>query len=62
LAPLPEHINARALGAESAIIRSLADLSALQEWIDAGANGTVRGRLPDHLKHPGAVDERVDEG
>lgn len=31
---------ARALGAESAVIRSLADLSALQEWIDAGANGT----------------------
>jgi hypothetical protein len=31
---------ARALGAESAIIRSLADLSALQEWIDAGARGT----------------------
>ncbi|HSO15729.1 MAG TPA: thiamine pyrophosphate-dependent enzyme, partial [Arthrobacter sp.] len=31
---------ARALGAESAIIRSLADLSALQDWIDAGAHGT----------------------
>ena len=31
---------ARALGAESAIIRSLADLSALQEWIDAGAKRT----------------------
>ncbi|MFJ6272338.1 thiamine pyrophosphate-binding protein [Pseudarthrobacter oxydans] len=31
---------ARALGAESAIIRSLADLSALQDWIDAGAQGT----------------------
>jgi thiamine pyrophosphate-dependent acetolactate synthase large subunit-like protein len=31
---------ARAIGAESAIIRSLADLSALQDWIDAGANGT----------------------
>ncbi|MDQ1057293.1 thiamine pyrophosphate-dependent acetolactate synthase large subunit-like protein [Arthrobacter globiformis] len=31
---------ARALGAESAIIRSLADLSALKDWIDAGANGT----------------------
>lgn len=31
---------ARALGAESAIIRSLADLSALQDWIDAGAKGT----------------------
>ncbi|MGO4189030.1 thiamine pyrophosphate-binding protein [Pseudarthrobacter sp. TAF60_1] len=31
---------ARALGAESAIIRSLADLSALQEWVDAGAKGT----------------------
>ncbi|MEV7999360.1 thiamine pyrophosphate-dependent enzyme [Pseudarthrobacter oxydans] len=31
---------ARALGAESAIIRSLGDLSALQDWIDAGANGT----------------------
>ncbi|MGN7198578.1 thiamine pyrophosphate-binding protein [Arthrobacter sp. SAFR-044] len=31
---------ARALGAESAVIRSLADLSALQEWIDAGARGT----------------------
>ena len=31
---------ARALGAESAIIRSLADLAALTEWIDAGARGT----------------------
>ncbi|QHK21799.1 thiamine pyrophosphate-binding protein [Pseudarthrobacter psychrotolerans] len=31
---------ARALGAESAIIRSLADLSTLTDWIDAGANGT----------------------
>jgi thiamine pyrophosphate-dependent acetolactate synthase large subunit-like protein len=31
---------ARALGAESAIIRSVADLSTLQEWIDAGAKGT----------------------
>ncbi|PTT64623.1 thiamine pyrophosphate-binding protein [Arthrobacter sp. HMWF013] len=31
---------ARALGAESAIIRSLADLSALTDWIDAGAKGT----------------------
>lgn len=31
---------ARALGAESAVIRSLSDLSALQDWIDAGAHGT----------------------
>ncbi|WP_164201773.1 thiamine pyrophosphate-binding protein [[Micrococcus luteus] ATCC 49442] len=31
---------ARALGAESAIIRSLSDLSALSDWIDAGAKGT----------------------
>ncbi|MEV7638200.1 thiamine pyrophosphate-binding protein [Pseudarthrobacter enclensis] len=31
---------ARALGAESTIIRSLGDLSALQDWIDGGANGT----------------------
>lgn len=31
---------ARALGAESAVIRSLDDLSGLQEWIDAGAKGT----------------------
>ncbi|GAB5080380.1 thiamine pyrophosphate-binding protein [Arthrobacter sp. AD-310] len=31
---------ARALGAESAIIRSLDDLSTLQDWIDAGAKGT----------------------
>ncbi|MBD1591627.1 thiamine pyrophosphate-binding protein [Arthrobacter sp. S1_S22] len=31
---------ARALGAESAVIRSLSDLSALQDWIDAGAQGT----------------------
>jgi hypothetical protein len=29
-----------ALGAESAVIRSLGDLSALQDWIDAGAKGT----------------------
>jgi thiamine pyrophosphate-dependent acetolactate synthase large subunit-like protein len=31
---------AQALGAKSAVIRSLEDLSALQEWIDAGAMGT----------------------
>jgi thiamine pyrophosphate-dependent acetolactate synthase large subunit-like protein len=31
---------ALALGAESADIRSLADLSALEDWIDAGAKGT----------------------
>ncbi|BCW53635.1 acetolactate synthase I/II/III large subunit [Arthrobacter sp. StoSoilB19] len=31
---------ASALGAESAVIRSLGDLSALQDWIDAGAKGT----------------------
>ncbi|MFC4395586.1 thiamine pyrophosphate-binding protein [Arthrobacter sedimenti] len=31
---------ARALGAESAVIRSLSDLAALQEWIDVGAKGT----------------------
>lgn len=31
---------ARALGAESAIIRSLSDLSALQDWIVGGAKGT----------------------
>ncbi|WP_457966046.1 thiamine pyrophosphate-binding protein [Arthrobacter sp. D1-29] len=31
---------ARALGADSAVIRSLADLGALQEWIHAGAKGT----------------------
>ncbi|RKO26107.1 thiamine pyrophosphate-binding protein [Pseudarthrobacter phenanthrenivorans] len=31
---------ARALGAESAVIRSLVELAALQDWIDAGANGT----------------------
>lgn len=31
---------ARAIGAESAIIRTLADLSALTDWIDAGAKGT----------------------
>ncbi|WP_240685136.1 thiamine pyrophosphate-binding protein [Arthrobacter nitrophenolicus] len=31
---------ARALGAESAVIRSLSDLAALQDWIDAGARGT----------------------
>ncbi|MGP4032870.1 thiamine pyrophosphate-binding protein [Pseudarthrobacter sp. 1C304] len=31
---------ARALGAESAIVRSLEDLSALTGWIDAGAKGT----------------------
>jgi hypothetical protein len=29
----------RALGAESAIIRLLDDLYALQDWIDAGAKG-----------------------
>ncbi|KSU75400.1 Acetolactate synthase large subunit [Pseudarthrobacter enclensis] len=31
---------ARALGAESAVVRSLDDLSALQDWIDSGAEGT----------------------
>ncbi|BCW18366.1 acetolactate synthase I/II/III large subunit [Arthrobacter sp. NtRootA9] len=31
---------ARALGAESDVIRSLDDLTALQDWIDAGAKGT----------------------
>ncbi|MFJ5695781.1 thiamine pyrophosphate-binding protein [Arthrobacter sp. NPDC093125] len=31
---------ARAIGAESAIIRTLADLSALTDWIYAGAKGT----------------------
>jgi thiamine pyrophosphate-dependent acetolactate synthase large subunit-like protein len=31
---------ARALGAESAVIRSLSDLAALQDWIDDGARGT----------------------
>ncbi|ACL39069.1 thiamine pyrophosphate protein central region [Pseudarthrobacter chlorophenolicus A6] len=31
---------ARALGAESAVIRSLDDLSAVQDWIDADARGT----------------------
>ncbi|TQJ58050.1 thiamine pyrophosphate-dependent acetolactate synthase large subunit-like protein [Arthrobacter sp. SLBN-83] len=31
---------ALALGAESAVIRTLSDLSALQDWIDAGARGT----------------------
>jgi thiamine pyrophosphate-dependent acetolactate synthase large subunit-like protein len=31
---------ARALGAESAVIRSLSDLAALKDWIDAGATGT----------------------
>ncbi|MFF1254801.1 thiamine pyrophosphate-binding protein [Pseudarthrobacter sp. NPDC058329] len=31
---------ARALGAESAVIRSLSDLAALKDWIDAGARGT----------------------
>jgi thiamine pyrophosphate-dependent acetolactate synthase large subunit-like protein len=31
---------ARALGAESAIIRSLSDLATLKDWIDAGAKGT----------------------
>jgi hypothetical protein len=31
---------ARVLGAESAIIRPLADLAALKGWTDAGAKGT----------------------
>ncbi|OFI39138.1 thiamine pyrophosphate-binding protein [Arthrobacter sp. SW1] len=31
---------ARALGAESAVIRTLSDLEALQDWIDTGARGT----------------------
>jgi thiamine pyrophosphate-dependent acetolactate synthase large subunit-like protein len=31
---------ARALGADSAVIRSLSDLAAMKDWIDAGAKGT----------------------
>ena len=31
---------ARALGARSAIIRSLADRAELKDWIDSGAKGT----------------------
>ncbi|MFF2843617.1 thiamine pyrophosphate-binding protein [Paenarthrobacter sp. NPDC057981] len=31
---------AKALGAESAIVRSKSDLAALRDWIEAGANGT----------------------
>jgi thiamine pyrophosphate-dependent acetolactate synthase large subunit-like protein len=45
---------ARALGAESAIIRSLADLSALQDWIDAGAKGTFMAdcRITSSIRAP----------
>lgn len=50
----------RALGAESAVIRSLGDLSALQAWIDGGAKGSFVA-LPDHLDRPGTVAERVNE-
>jgi hypothetical protein len=32
---------ARALGTELAIIRSLMDLSTLEDWINAGARGTI---------------------
>ena len=50
---------ARALGAESAIIRSLADLSALLDWID-GREGDLRGRPPHHIERPRPVAERMD--
>ena len=53
---------ARALGAESAIIRSLADLSALTGLDRRRRQGNLRGRLPDHLQRPGPVAERVDGG
>ena len=36
----PKQVVKHALGAESAIIRSLSDLAGLQGWIDAGASGT----------------------
>ncbi|MDP9695375.1 UNVERIFIED_ORG: hypothetical protein J2X79_002952 [Arthrobacter globiformis] len=43
-----------ALGAESAVIRSLADFAALQDWIDAGARGTfVTGcRITSSVRAP----------
>ena len=52
---------ARALGAESAIIRSLADLP--HSGLDRRRReGNLRGRLPDHVERPGPVAERVDAG
>ncbi|VXC53492.1 TPP-requiring enzyme co-localized with fatty acid metabolic genes [Arthrobacter sp. 9AX] len=45
---------ARALGAESAVIRSLSDLSALTDWIDAGAQGTFMAdcRITSSVRAP----------
>ena len=53
---------ARAIGAESAIIRKLSDLSALQDWIDAGARGTFVAdcRITTSVRAP--VAERMDAG
>jgi hypothetical protein len=52
----------RALRAESAIIRSLEDLSAAHGLDRRRRQGNLRGRLPDHLERPGPVAERVDGG
>jgi thiamine pyrophosphate-dependent acetolactate synthase large subunit-like protein len=45
---------ARALGAESAVIRSLSDLATLKDWIDAGAKGTfvVDCRITSSVRAP----------
>lgn len=45
---------ARALGAESAIVRSLKALSALRDWIHAGAKGTFVAdcRITSSLRAP----------
>lgn len=45
---------ARALGAESAVVRSLSDLAALTDWIDAGAKGTfvVDCRITSSVRAP----------
>jgi hypothetical protein len=56
----------RALGAESAVIRSLEDLSALQDWIDAGAKGTFvadcrSNSVSGHLRKTIKVGPRVGE-
>lgn len=49
---------AQALGAESAIVRSLPDLSALQDWTDAGAKGTFMAdcRITSSVRAPWLCD------
>jgi thiamine pyrophosphate-dependent acetolactate synthase large subunit-like protein len=54
---------ARALGAESAVIRSIGDLSALQHWIVAGAQGTFVAdcRITSSVRAPWLTELRFQQ-